>query len=157
MEPPAHAAPLQSHAIFRWGSGRFALGVESLQEVVAGLELTPLPRAGADWLGVGNLRGEILPAASLQQWFGAGAAGQPVFLILNTSFGKLALAADQIEQVASIDAAATEPTAGDAPAFAPRRWQENPDAAPIFCLDANRLAQKLREQFTSSNYSEQSR
>ena len=155
MEPPDHAAHLQSHAIFRWGSGRFALGVEKLQEVVAGLELTPLPRAGSDWLGVGNLRGEILPAASLQQWFGTGGAGQPVFLVLNTTFGKLALAADHIEQVAAIDVTATEPTADDAPAFVTRRWQEKPDAPPVFCLDADRLAQKLREQFTSLNQPEQ--
>ena len=97
-----------------------------------------------------------MPAASLQQWFGTG-TGQPVFLILNTSLGKLALAADHIEQVMPIDVAATEPTGGDAPAFTPRRWQEKPDAAPIFCLDADRLAQKLREQFTSSNHPEPSR
>lgn len=154
MENPDAGQPQSHHrsqAVFRWGTGRFALDVGGLQEVVAGLDLTPLPRAGASWLGVGNLRGEILPAASLQTWFGAG-IGQPVFLILNTSFGKLALAADHIEQVVPIDAAATEPSPeGDVPEFAPRRWQEKPDAAPIFCLDADRLAQKLREQFTISN------
>lgn len=142
------------HAVFRWGAGRFALDVTSVQEVVAELELTPLPRAGQGWLGVGNLRGEILPAVSLNAWF-AHACPQPVFLILRTPLGKLALATEGVERMQFIAPEATEPASGSNDAeIAPRRWLQDVGAQAIYCIDAERLAQKLREQFSLSRISD---
>lgn len=147
--PPAEGRP---HAVFRWGAERFALDVTSVQEVVAELELTPLPCTGLGWLGVGNLRGEILPAVSLDRWF-AHACPQPVFLILRTPLGKLALAVEGVERVEFIAPEATEPVSELRKAdVAPRRWQQDAGAQAVFCLDAGRLAQELRAQFELSQH-----
>lgn len=163
---PADPTPGQPHALFRHGGGRFALPIAAVQEVLGELEITPLPRAGACWLGIGNLRGEIVPAATLGPWFPTGAPlpAQPntaaragsIFLILNTPQGKLALAADGFEHVAAIPPGAAEPVPADEaqPDFAPARWQP-PSAgqAAVLCLDAARLADHLRVQATASTSS----
>lgn len=150
--PDDHARP---HAVFHWGGESFAMDVDGLQEVVTALSLTPLPRAGAGWLGVANLRGEILPAVSLQTWFAGAApapAAPPVFLILRTPAGRLALATEGVVGVRAVPAAAP---AGETPAvgepdFVVQRWQPPGQEAPVRCLDVTRLAQKLREQFVLS-------
>ena len=151
MQPPDAPRP---HAVFHWGGGRFALDVEGLQEVVADLALTPLPRSGDGWLGVGNLRGEILPAVSLQRWFaGATTALPPVFLVVRTPAGKMALAAESVAGVRPVPPDPDGETAsamGD-PEFVVRRWQPPGDETAVRCLDAARLAQKLRDAFVLSN------
>lgn len=148
MLPPDAPRP---HAVFRWGGERFALDVSGVQEVVADLNLTPLPRAGAGWLGVANLRGEILPAVSLQRWFAgaAAAAPTPVFLIVRTPAGRLALAVESVAGVSALPPAGTSPPEGE-PEFVTHRWQPPDGETPVRCLDAARLAQKLRELFVLS-------
>jgi chemotaxis signal transduction protein len=143
------------HALFRYAGSRFALPIAAVQEVIGDLDITPLPRAGAGWLGIGNLRGEIVPAATLAPWFST-AAPQPsnpalrvgaIFLILNTPQGKLALAADGFEHVAAIPPGVAEPASADAaePDFVPARWQPPGEGqAAVRCLDAARLAARLR-------------
>ena len=143
---------LRPHAIFRWGGDLFALDVADVQEVVADLPLTPLPRADTGWLGVGNLRGEILPAVSLQRWF-AGTTPAPVFVVLRTPTGRLALAAESVAGVRAMPPSG--PTGGEAsamgePEFVVHRWQPPGEEVLVRCLDTVRLAQKLREQFVLS-------
>ncbi len=141
------------HALFRFRGERFALPVAHVQEVVGELEVTPLPRAGAGWIGVGNLRGEIVPAATLAPWFSAAPGGtrpsapSAIFLILNTPQGKLALAADGFEHVAAIPTGAVEPlgAADGEPDFVPGRWRPAGNDQPaVRCLDAPLLADRLR-------------
>lgn len=147
-------APARPHAVFHWGHGRFALDVDGVQEVVADLALTPLPRADAGWLGVGNLRGEILPAVSLQRWFAgettAGATNSPVFLIVRTPTGRLALAADAVAGVRPVPSAPTDAATEGEPEFVVHRWEPPGEEFAVRCLDAARLVQKLREQFVLS-------
>ncbi|MBV9658570.1 MAG: chemotaxis protein CheW [Verrucomicrobia bacterium] len=163
---PAPAAPPpipvgEAHALFRFGAHRFALPINEVQEVVGSLEITPVPRAGAGWLGVGNLRGEIVPAATLAPWFpapptppgssvfyaGKKTAGS-IFLIIQTGSGKLALAADGFEHVTAIPREAIEPWPADGaalpPDFVPARWQPPGHPQVVGCLDAKRLGAQLR-------------
>ncbi len=175
-EPPPAATPAaaasladpatgQPHALFRHGGGRFALPIAAVQEVIGELEITPLPRAGAGWLGIGNLRGEIVPAATLGPWFppigplpsASLARSGTIFLILNTPQGKLALAADGFEHVAAIPPGAAAPAPADDahPDLVPARWQPPGEGqAAVRCLDAARLAECLRVQATSTPSSE---
>ncbi len=155
MQPTPEPSP-RPHAVFHWGGERFALDVDGVQEVVADLALTPLPRAGAGWLGVGNLRGEILPAVSLQRWFAgeAAPASAPVFLVLRTSLGRLALAAESVAGVRAVPPASADGTAGapaeGEPEFVAHRWLPPGEKTAVRCLDTARLAQKLREEFVLS-------
>ena len=161
MFPAAHtpamsapdADPPRPHAILRWGGDQFALDVTNVQEVVADLPLTPLPRADPGWLGVGNLRGEILPVVSLQQWF-AGTILAPVFVILGTPAGRLALAAESVAGVRSVpppgDPASGEASVTGEPEFVVHHWQPPGEEVLVRCLDTVRLVQKLREQFVLS-------
>ena len=151
LAPPETSRP---HAVFHWGGEQFALDVEGVQEVVADLPLTPLPRAGAGWLGVANLRGEILPAVSLQEWFAGTSPGTnalPVFLVVRTPGGRLALAADRVAGVRAVPPVTAPPVSAlGEPEFVSHRWQPPGEADSVRCLDAARLAQKLREQFVLS-------
>lgn len=151
--PPATTEPVagQPHAVFRWGGQRFAIGIGGVQEVVARLELTPLPRAGRGWLGVANLRGEILPAVSPGAWFPGAEAPAPVFLILRTPLGKLALAAESFEQVAAVPTGALGPAPEGAPAFVTGCWSaQTALSESVICVNAEGLARNLQAHFTSS-------
>lgn len=150
--------PPRPHAIFRWGGDQFALDVADVQEVAAELLVTPLPRADIGWLGVGNLRGEILPAVSLQRWFAGTptgpAAPAPVFVVLRTPTGRLALAAESVAGVRAVPppdpVADGEAAATGEPEFVVHRWQPPGEEVSVRCLDTVRLAQKLREHFVLS-------
>lgn len=153
--PAPDPALSRPHTVLRWGEGQFALDVADVQEVVANLALTPLPQADIGWLGVGNLRGEILPAVSLQRWFAGTLPGSSlpdaVFVILRTPMGRLALAAEGVAGVRAVpqapDEAAGEVSTTGEPEFVTQCWQPPGEEVSLRCLDAARLAQKLREHF----------
>lgn len=156
--PAPDPVPSRPHTVLRWGEGQFAFDVAAVQEVVANLALTPLPRADSGWLGVGNLRGEILPVVSLQKWFAGTSSGaslpDAVLVVLRTPMGRLALAAESVAGVRAVplapESAAGEILAAGEPEFVTQRWQPPGEEAPLRCLDAARLAQKLREYFVLS-------
>jgi purine-binding chemotaxis protein CheW len=52
------------------GRERYALNVMSVREIIRPLEISPVPRAPAEFLGVINLRGKIVPVVDLRIKFG---------------------------------------------------------------------------------------
>jgi chemotaxis signal transduction protein len=64
------------------GAEHYALGVEDVVEVADVGELTPLPGAPRPFLGVRNLRGEVLPVIDLAALLGVTAAGEPERIVI---------------------------------------------------------------------------
>jgi purine-binding chemotaxis protein CheW len=58
------------HVRLRVGSEAYAFAVEHVLEVTDLGEIAPVPGAGADVVGVRNLRGEVLPVFDLASLFG---------------------------------------------------------------------------------------
>src|SRR5712672_2067652 len=102
--PAAPPSPTHPHALFAVGSMRFGLPIASVGEVVSDMTLTRLPHASKGLLGVVNLRGEILPAASLQPWFGEAAtpSSTNLFLVVRAISSSIALRIDRFEQVVPV-------------------------------------------------------
>ncbi|MEA2168964.1 MAG: purine-binding chemotaxis protein CheW [Solirubrobacteraceae bacterium] len=61
----------------RMGSEHYALSIHEVHEVADLGEVTPLPGAPRPFLGVRNLRGEVLPVIDLAGLLGVEAAGPP--------------------------------------------------------------------------------
>lgn len=62
MKPvPIHEPGGCQHAIFKIEDQRYAIGIESVQEIIRVPEITPIPGAAGELVGLINLRGNILP------------------------------------------------------------------------------------------------
>lgn len=73
-----------STMIFRLGSERFALPVRVLQEVTRPAPIHPLPHRTSDvFLGLVNIRGEILPCVSLGQFLQVETPIDPTYSRMN--------------------------------------------------------------------------
>lgn len=73
------------HVHVRLGSEHYALPVEDVLEVAGMGRLTPLPGAPPPFIGVRNLRGEVLPVVDLADLLGAPGAGPPAHLVVAQS------------------------------------------------------------------------
>ncbi len=144
--PPAPPSPTHPHALFAVGSMRFGLPIASVGEVVSDMSLTRLPHASKGLLGVVNLRGEILPAASLQPWFGEAAAPSTtnLFLVVRASSSSIALRIDRFEQVVPVPEDGIEPDGevGPRAEVAPHLWRR--PIGDVHCLSADALFDALR-------------
>lgn len=151
-EPPPTPAPASPpsptfpHALFAVGSMRFGLPIASVGEVVSEMSLTRLPHASRGLLGIVNLRGEILPAATLQPWFGeeAAAASTNLFLVVRASASAIALRIDRFEQVVPVPQNGLHPDEepGLRAEVAPQIWQR--PAGNVHCLSADALFEALK-------------
>src|SRR5882757_2625612 len=125
--PPARPSPTHPHALFAVGSMRFGLPIASVGEVVSDMSLTRLPHASKGLLGLVNLRGEILPAASLQPWFGDAAAPSTanLFLVVRATSSSIALRIDRFEQVVPVPEDGIQPDDEPGPRaeIAPQLWR----------------------------------
>ena len=65
---------MTTYCAFEHGDRRIGFEMGVVREVVERIETTPLPRSPAFVLGLGNLRGEVLPLFDLRSFVGAGAA-----------------------------------------------------------------------------------
>ncbi|MBD1911104.1 MULTISPECIES: chemotaxis protein CheW [unclassified Leptolyngbya] len=73
-----------SAMVFRLGSERFALPVSILQEITRPVPIHTLPHRSDDlFLGLVNIRGEILPCASLSQFIGVEMPIDPTYSRIN--------------------------------------------------------------------------
>ena len=73
-----------SAMIFRLGSERFALPVRVLQEVTRPVPIHALPhRSNANFLGLVNIRGEILPCVSLSEFLQVETPIDPTYSRIN--------------------------------------------------------------------------
>lgn len=96
----------------RIGAEEYALPVHHVPEVAELGDVTPVPGAPAQVLGIRNLRGEILPVFDLAAGLGAEGSGAPQRLVLveDTSpptppTRRCALAVDEVLEVAELDEA----------------------------------------------------
>jgi chemotaxis signal transduction protein len=144
--PPAPPSPTHPHALFAVGSMRFGLPIASVGEVVSDMSLTRLPHASKGLLGVVNLRGEILPAASLQPWFGDAATPSTtnLFLVVRAASSSIALRIDRFEQVVPVpeDGIRPDDEPGPRAEIAPQLWRR--PVGDVHCLSADALFDALR-------------
>ena len=144
--PPAPPSPTHPHALFAVGSMRFGLPIASVGEVVSDMSLTRLPHASKGLLGVVNLRGEILPAASLQPWFGDAATPSTtnLFLVVRAASNSIALRIDRFEQVVPVpeDGIRPDDEPGPRAEIAPQLWRR--PVGDVHCLSADALFDALR-------------
>jgi len=90
------------HVIFRVDSGRYALPLPAVREVVVTPELTTrVPRAPKAVTGVVNLRGRVVTVVDLRPLLGMGeaAGASPKLLLLDRGRRDLALAVAEVEAI----------------------------------------------------------
>lgn len=86
----------------------YAVPVEQVLEVAELGEVTPVPGAPANVIGVRNLRGEILPVVDLASVCGLG-AGEPARILVAEHAGhRVAFAVDEISDVNPLSEAEQE-------------------------------------------------
>ncbi|MBS0659775.1 MAG: chemotaxis protein CheW [Verrucomicrobia bacterium] len=145
--PAAPPGPASPHAVFSAGKLRFALPITAVGEVVNDAAVTRVPHCTKGIMGLINLRGDIVPAASLDPWFGeTRSAGTPaLFLVVRNGAAQFALRIDKFEQVAQVpDAAvAPDPAPGAHTNVAPRVWNRAP-GDQIRCLNPEAIARALQ-------------
>ncbi len=143
----APAPPSTPHALFESGKLRFALPIGAVGEVASDVPLTRLPMPQKGVVGLINLRGDILPAACLDPWFGEATASTvaiPFYLVVKHGAATVALRIDRFEQVVAIPdgAAKPDPAPGPHTNIAPRVWSR-PNGS-IYCLSAEALIRALQ-------------
>lgn len=97
------------------GGGR-ALRQEDLIRLVDDPSVAPIPATGSAWVGLANLRGEVIPVADLGVLFGTGRTPDPVLAALRAGQGRFGLLIAGVERtVEAVPAGepADEPLPGD--------------------------------------------
>lgn len=90
----------------------FGVNVESVQEVLPGQAMTPVPRAHPAVAGLINLRGQIVPAIDLRRRLKLTSPRPPtpsVSIVIRGSGWPVSLLADRIGDVLPVDPALFEP------------------------------------------------
>jgi purine-binding chemotaxis protein CheW len=88
----------------RVGAEEFALPVRHVPEVAELGDVTPVPGAPPQVMGIRNLRGEVLPVFDLAAGLGIAGSGEPQRLVLADVGGRrCALAVDEVVEVTELD------------------------------------------------------
>jgi purine-binding chemotaxis protein CheW len=91
---------------FRVGQQWYGIDVDHVKQVLHFMELTELPGTSPDILGLLTLRDQIMPVVDLRRRFGLANAplqlNTPIIAI-DTDQGPLALVADDVEDVETVD------------------------------------------------------
>jgi purine-binding chemotaxis protein CheW len=103
------------------GKERYALNVLNVREIIRPLDISPVPRAPAEFLGVINLRGKIVPLIDLRIKFGlefTGRTDRTCIVVVQTESRPGAtkltgLLVDEVQEVTNLVAADIE----EAPTF----------------------------------------
>jgi purine-binding chemotaxis protein CheW len=94
--------------IFEIAAQRFGLPLESVEQALRIVEITPLPKAPAPVAGVINVHGTVIPVIDLRGRFRLPQRDRIItdqLLIANTSARRLALCVDTVSDVIEYDAA----------------------------------------------------
>src|SRR5438876_9484377 len=101
--PRPRRAPVSLYVWLETGGERYALPVEQVQEIEPLRELTPLPRAPRETLGLVNVRGRIVPVLDLARLLGTEASAKPSRLVVASVSGSyVAFAVDEVTSVAAL-------------------------------------------------------
>ena len=79
------------------GGGR-ALRQEDLIRLIEEPDLAPLPRTGGAWVGMANLRGEVIPVADLGILAGTGPVEDPVLAAVRSGESSFGLLIEGVER-----------------------------------------------------------
>jgi purine-binding chemotaxis protein CheW len=93
---------------FTLGSERYALETRHVREIVRLTEITPLPLAPSPFVGIVNLRGEIVPLVDLGQFLGLVASGttsQSSALVLGDAAAEIGILVTAVEHTTELPAA----------------------------------------------------
>jgi purine-binding chemotaxis protein CheW len=99
------------HVVFRVETGRYALPLAAVREVVVTPELfTRVPRAPPAVSGVINLRGRVVTVVDLRPVLGLGKAStpSPQLLLLDRGRRDLALGVSDVEGIEQLDRVSTD-------------------------------------------------
>lgn len=109
MAEPGAAAEARSGALrfltFRMGDRLYALPAEEVSEVIRIPAIARLPQAPRGLMGLANLRGAVLPVASLRGLLGEGSeTGSASRAVVLDGASPVALAVDSVEALVSVEA-----------------------------------------------------
>jgi purine-binding chemotaxis protein CheW len=94
---------MNAYVRFRVAEEAYAVSVLNVLEVASLGEVTPVPGAPREILGVRNLRGKILPVIDLAALLGTRRTDLPVRLLVTESEGRQAgLAIDEVTEVGEL-------------------------------------------------------
>lgn len=109
-EPAPTTADLREYLTFRIGDQSYALAAEAVGEVIRSPPVARVPHGPPGLLGIANLRGAVLPVASLRGLLGAPSSvpGSSARVLVLSGSTPLGLAVDAVEALVSIEADAIE-------------------------------------------------
>ena len=103
--PSAQAGDARRFLIFRMGERRYALPAEEISEVIRVPAVARMPQGPKSLMGVANLRGAVLPVASLRGLLGQDlASGSATRAIVLDGAAPVALAVDSVDALVSVGA-----------------------------------------------------
>jgi purine-binding chemotaxis protein CheW len=147
--PPAlglavEPAPLLRACLFRLANAAYAVDVRQAREVAVFDEVTRVPRAPDDLLGVANLRGTVMPLVDIRPLLGLGGErlgrGALRTLVIHDGAVQVAVAVEQVVGLEPFDEVAPCDGGEDGLVAGRLRWQ----GEPVTLLDAPRLIRALR-------------
>lgn len=118
----SHAAG-QSWCTFTLDGELFGVDVTGVQEVLRQVDMTPVPLAPPDVVGLINLRGHIVTVLELRRRLGMpprAPQATPMNVVVRHPQGVVSLLVDDIGDVVDVDQALWEP----APTTLPAAWRE---------------------------------
>ncbi len=84
---------------------KYGLNLSSVERIVRAVEITPLPDAPCEILGVINVEGRIMPVLNTRKWLGLPERDielQDVFIIVSANDHSVALVADEVKPVVEV-------------------------------------------------------
>ncbi len=92
---------LHKHLIFRVGNQFYGAPLDDIVEVVEPFEVTPSPNSPKEFLGMINLRGDIISVIDLRVMLAQGQDRHPkmLMIIVLTAHGKVAVLVDELIEV----------------------------------------------------------
>ncbi len=85
--------------VFKLGGSEYAIEASRLVEVREGISVTPLPFSSPSLLGIGNLRGEIVPILDLGKILHGEPSKGSLFIIVEGKTGKVGLKVDEVYKI----------------------------------------------------------
>ena len=112
----------ESPGLIELTGGEKALDQASLIRLVESPEVAPIPDPDGAWVGVANLRGEVIPVTDLGILSGSGPVERPVMIALRAggrSFGLLVEGVERTVEASGEGDLPDEPEPGDPPWLLP--------------------------------------